>query len=177
MSTAAPRLAAALLVAERRQPPLQLGDGAVDRGEVLGRARRQRPVELGERARRRQLLGALDQRPLQLAAQVALEAADLLAVERRPSSVLRRRAAGLQAERAADPLHVDADHARALALAPEGGDRQPGEVAHLAVVALGDRLADRLAQLVEVEPVAALVALGPRAMPRSSASASAARKK
>ena len=66
--------------------------------------------------------------------------------------------AGLQAERAADPLDVDADHARALALAAEGGDREPRGVAHLAVVALGDRRADRLAQLVEVEPVAALVA-------------------
>ena len=42
---------------------------------------------------------------------------------------------------------------------PKAVDREPGEVAHLAVVALGDRLADRLAQLVEVEPVAALEAL------------------
>ena len=42
--------AAALLVAEGRDPPLQLGDRAVDLGEVLGGAGRQRPVELGERA-------------------------------------------------------------------------------------------------------------------------------
>ena len=66
---------------------------------------------------------------------------------------------GREPERAADPLHVDADHARALALAAEGGDRQPRQVAHLAVVALDDRLADLLAQLVDVEPLAALVAL------------------
>ena len=42
--------------------------------------------------------------------------------------------------------------------AAEGGDRQPGQVAHLAVASLGDRLADRLAQLVEIEALAALVA-------------------
>jgi len=55
-------------VAERRQAPLQLRDRPVDGGQVLRRARRQRPVELGERARWRQLLGALDQRSLELAA-------------------------------------------------------------------------------------------------------------
>ena len=47
----------------------------------------------------------------------------------------------------------------ALALAAEGGDRQPRQVAHLVLVALDDRLADLLAQLVDVEPLAALVAL------------------
>ena len=46
------------------------------RGEVLGGAGRQRAVELGERPRGRQLAGALDRRPLQLAAQVALELAE-----------------------------------------------------------------------------------------------------
>src|SRR5262249_37026517 len=61
-------------------------------------------------------------------------------------------------QRAPDPLHVDPDHPGALALAPEGGDRQPGQVAHLAVVALDDRLAHLLAQLVEVDLLAALVA-------------------
>ena len=66
--------------------------------------------------------------------------------------------AGREAERAADPLHVDPDHAGALALAAEGGDRQPRQVAHLVLVALEDRLADLLAQLVDVEPLAALVA-------------------
>ena len=83
MSTDRAAAAPALLVAERRQAALQLRDRPVDGGQVLGRARRQRPVELGERPRGRQLLGALDQRPLELAAQVALEAVDLLAVERR----------------------------------------------------------------------------------------------
>src|SRR6185295_8838819 len=61
----------------------------------------------------------------------------------------------LQPERAPDPLDVDPDHARALALAPEGGDREPREVAHLAVRAGADRLADALAERVEVELVAA----------------------
>ena len=89
---------------------------------------------------------------------MALEAVDLLAVERR-LVLAGARGCGLEAERAADPLHVDPDHARALAAAPERGDREPRQVAHLAVAALGDRLADRLAQLVEVEALAALVAL------------------
>ena len=78
------RGAPALLVAERREAPLQLRDRAVHRGEVLGRAGRQCPIELGERPRRRQLLGPLDQRPLELTPQVALELLDLLAVDRSP---------------------------------------------------------------------------------------------
>ena len=84
---------------------------------------------------------------------------ELVAVDRRPlgGAVLGRRlGAGGEAEGAADPLHVDADHAGALALAAEGGDRQPRQVAHLVLVALDDRLADLLAQLVDVEPLAAL---------------------
>ena len=76
-----------------------------------------------------------------------------------PSGLGLRLGAGGELQRAADPLHVDADHARALALAAEGGDRQPRQVAHLALVAVDDRLADLLAQLVDVEPLAALVAL------------------
>ena len=87
------------------------------------------------------------------------------------------RALGLEAERAADPLDVDADHARALAAAAEGGDREPREVAHLAVVARDDRLADRLAQLVEVELARSPRRARPRRSPCASASASAARKK
>ena len=87
----------------------------------------------------------------------------------------RRRAPGLQAQRAPDPLDVDADDARALAAAPEGGDREPGEVAHLALAAVGDRLAHRVAKPVEVEP-----ARRPRSaaspIPWRSASSSAARK-
>src|SRR5436190_23638859 len=65
----------------------------------------------------------------------------------------------LQIESAPDPLHVDADHARALALAPERGDGEAGQVAHLAVGAGAHGRADALAQIVEVEPVAALEAL------------------
>jgi len=40
----------------------------------------------------------------------------------------------------------------------EGGDRKPRQVAHLAVVPLDDRLANLLFQLVQVEPLAPLVA-------------------
>ncbi len=126
--------AAPLLVAERRQPALQLGDRAVHRGEVLGRAGRQRAVELGQRARGRQLAGPLDQPALELAAQVGLEAANAVAIEldllAGPVAALGLRARG-QAERPADPLDVDADDAGALAAAAERGDREGGEVAHL----------------------------------------------
>src|SRR5262249_1054923 len=70
----------------------------------------------------------------------------------------RRLLPGREPQRPANALHVDADHPRSLALAPEGRDRQPRKVAHLAVVALDDRLAHLLAQLVQVEAIAALVA-------------------
>ena len=149
----------ALLMAERRDPALQLGDCAVDRGQVLRRAGRQRPVELRQRPRGRQLAGSLDRGPLELAAQVLLEAAHLVGVERRQLLALGTPAARLQSEAPADPLYVDPDHAGALATPPEGGDREPGQVAHLAVGSRGDRLADRLAQLLQVEPLGALVAL------------------
>src|SRR3954463_3104078 len=69
------------------------------------------------------------------------------------------RALSLQLERAADALHVDADHAGALALPPERGDCEPRGVAHLAVGPLANDLPDPLAQLLHVQPVAALVAL------------------
>ncbi len=72
----------ALLVAEGRQAPLHLRDRPVDGREVLGRARRQRPVELGQRARWRQRRGALDQVAFELAPEVALEAVELVAVDR-----------------------------------------------------------------------------------------------
>ena len=90
---------------------------------------------------------------------MALEAVDSLAVDRRPVGILFARRLRLEPECAADPLDVDADHARALAPAAERGDREPGEVAHLALVALGDRLADGVAELVRVEALAALVAV------------------
>ncbi len=66
---------------------------------------------------------------------------------------------GLEAERAPDPLDVDADHPRPLAGAPEGRDRESRQVAHLAVPSLRDRLADRLAELFEVELPLGAVAL------------------
>ena len=158
-STIGTAAAPALLVPERREAALELGHGAVHGGEVLRGAGGQRAVEVGERARRRQPLGALDQVALELAAQVALELVQALAVERRHLLLGLGPRLGLEPERAPDALHVDADHARALAAAPEGLDREPGEVAHLAVAAVGDRLADRFAQLVEVELAGPLVAL------------------
>ena len=124
-------------------------------GEVLGRAGRQGAVELGQGAGGGQGLGALDQVAFELAAQVALEPGQLGAVDRRQllAVLARRLLAGGEAERAADPLHVDPDHARALAAA-EGGDRQPRQVAQPVLVAGRHRLADLLAQLVDVDPLA-----------------------
>src|SRR5262249_885705 len=132
------------------------------------------------RPRRRQRLRALDLRALELAPQVRLERADLVAREIHAKSALAlhqpaRLAA--QAERAADPLDVDAEHAAALAAAPEPrdppprevaarpapapaarpdpGDRQPRGVARRRLVAVADRLQDLLAQRVVVDPIAA----------------------
>src|SRR6185436_8371126 len=65
----------------------------------------------------------------------------------------------LEPERAPDPLHVHADHAGALALAAERGDRELREVAHLAVRAGADRVADALPERLEVELLAAAEAL------------------
>ena len=69
----------------------------------------------------------------------------------------RTRPAGLgaQPQRAPDALDVDAEHPRALAAAPEGGDREPGEVAHGRLVAVADRLDELLAQVVVVDLLAA----------------------
>ena len=134
----------------------------MDGRQVLGGAGRQGAVEVGERPRGGEGRGALDQVALELAAQVALEAVELVAVDRRQlfAAVLGLLLGpGREAQGAADALHVDADHPRALALAAEGGDRQPRQVAHLVLVAVEDRLADLFAQLIDVEPLAALVAL------------------
>ena len=57
---------------------------------------------------------------------------------------------GAQAERAADPLDVHADHARALLAAGEGGDRHPRQVAHRALVAVAQRRGDLRAQRLEL---------------------------
>ena len=155
MSTTEFRRRAPLFVAQRGETALELRHRPVHGRQVLGGAGRKRAVELGERAGRRELLGALDQRPLELASQMALETVDSLAVDRRAVGVLLAGRLRLEPERAADALDVDADHARALAPAAERGDREPGEIAHLALAALGDRLADRVAELVRVEPLAA----------------------
>ena len=152
-------LAAARLVALGGEAALELGDDAVDGGEVLQRPGGQRAVELGQRPRRRERLGALDLRALELAPQVRLEAADLVARQSQllARDVLLHRATGLgaQAERAADPLDVDPEHAGPLAAAPERGDREPREVAHRGVVAVADRLQELLAQVVELDPLTA----------------------
>ena len=132
---------------------------AVHLREVLRRVRRQRAVELAQRLRRRQRPRALDHLALELAPHVALELLEALARHRVRIRQLGAGLLALQAERAADPLHVHADHAGALALAPEGRDREAGEVAHLAVRAGADRVADALAQRLEVELLAALEAL------------------
>ncbi len=154
-------------MAEGRDPLLELGDGAVDRGEVLGGAGRQRAVELGERASRGELARALDHPALELAPQVALELLDALAVEgHRLVVALGAAPLGLEAERAADPLDVDADDARALAAAAECGDREPREVAHLPVLAVADRLADGLAQALEVDLAVEALGLGECALER-----------
>src|SRR5205085_9955857 len=71
-------LAAPQLVALRGEAALELGDHPVDGREVLDRSTGQRPVELAERPLWGEAGGALDQVPLQLAAQVPLEAAKLL---------------------------------------------------------------------------------------------------
>jgi len=56
-----------------------------------------------------------------------------------------------QPERAADPLHVDADHPRALAEPSERSRRQARQVAQLGVAAVGERRLHALAQRVDVE--------------------------
>jgi hypothetical protein len=56
-----------------------------------------------------------------------------------------------QTEQAPHPLHVDADHAGVVAGAAERRQREPREVAHASLVALGQRLRDLRAQLLEVD--------------------------
>ena len=141
-----------------RQAALELRHHAVYGGEVLQRVGGQRAVELLQRLGGRKGLRALDERPLELPPQVALELAQPLLRHR---VRLRQLAAGVgpKPKRAPDALDVHSDHAGALALAAERGDREPRHVAHLAIRALADRVADALAQLVDVHPLAALEAL------------------
>ena len=147
-------LAPAQLVALGLQAALELGDDAVHRGEVLQRPAGQRAVELVERAGGRQGLGALDLAALELLAQERLEAADGVARQALGARVVGRQVRlglGAQPQRAADALDVDADDARALALAPEGGDGQAREVAHERLLAVAQGLGDLLAQGLEIE--------------------------
>ena len=150
-------LAPARLVALGGQAALELADHAVHRREVLQRPGRKLAVELVQRPRGRQRLRALDLRALELAPQVGLERADLLAreLDRRALALHQSARVRAQPERAADPLHVDAEHAGALAAAAERGDRQPCEVAQRALVAAPDRLQDLLAQRLVVDPLPA----------------------
>ena len=88
-------------------------------------------------------------RALELAPQQRLEAAQRLARQALAPGVVRGQVGlglGAQAERAADALDVDADHARALLAAPERGDRHPREVAHRALRAVSQRGGDLRAQ-------------------------------
>ena len=124
---------AAQLVALRGEPAAQLRDDPVHGGQILDRAARQRAVEVGQRALRRQRLIALDLGALELAPQRLLEAPQLLTRDAVAARVVRRQlrlGLGAQAQRAADALHIDAEHARALALA-ERRDREPREVAQV----------------------------------------------
>ena len=127
----------------------------MDLGQVLQRSARQRAIEVVQRFGRGQALGALDQAALQFAPQHRLEAADVVAVERVGVAGLLARLL-TQLQRSPDPLHVDADHAGALALAAESRDRQARQVAHLAVGAGPDRLLNPLPQVLEVDALAAV---------------------
>ena len=157
-STAQLRRRPAVLAPLGGQAALELGHHAVHLAQVLRRVGWQRAVELAQRPGGRQRAGALDQQPLELAAHVLLELLEVVARHRVRVGQLRAGrllALAAQAEAAPDPLHVHADHARALALAAEGHDREPREVAHLAVRAGTDRVADALAQVLEVDALAA----------------------
>src|SRR6185503_12697740 len=113
------------------QPPLQLRDDTVHLRQILKRGIGEGAVQLHERPRRREALGPLDQSPLELAAERALEPPDVLAVEAWRG--LRRGGLLPKLESAADSLYIDADHARALSLPAECRHCKAREVRHLAV--------------------------------------------
>ena len=118
------------------QPPAQLRDDAVHGGEVRERAGGQRAVEVAQRPRGRQGAGALRSgarsSSRRSSASKRRSARAGQAVAARVLLGELRLGLGAQAERAADALHVDADHARARRRGAERGDRQPREVAHRA---------------------------------------------
>ncbi len=156
-------LAPAGLLALGLQPPLELHDDLVDRREVLQWPAGKRPVELVQRSGGGQRARALDLCPLELAAEHRLELADLLARQALRAWVLRRQLGlrlRLQAQRPADPLDVHADHARAVALATEGGDGQAREILHPRLVPVAEGLGDHLADELHVELAVALPVAG-----------------
>jgi hypothetical protein len=144
---------AAVLHPLRGQPPAQLRDDSVHRGEIRERAGGQGAVELPQRSRRREAARALDLRALELAPEQRLEAPQRLAWKTVAAGVLRRQLRlGLraQAERPADALYVHADHTRALLAPGERGDRHAREIAHRSLRAVAQSGGDLRAQLLEV---------------------------
>src|SRR6202034_519169 len=147
-------LAPARLAAATGKAPAQLRDDAMHRRKVCGRTARQGPVELAERSRRRQRLGALDLRALELAAQHRLDPRQRLALEapfaRVGLAALLSLAA--QPEGSADPLDIDAEDAGSGRLrAPERRHREAREVAQPRLVERRQGLRDLGAKLVEID--------------------------
>ena len=142
----------------RREPPAQLRDDAVHRREVGGRPARQRAVEVAERPRRRQRLRALDLRALELAAQHRLEAAQGVARQPVVARVVGRAARGCGSLRRPSARRIRCTSMPTTpepsAGASERGQREAREVAQAPLVAVGERLGDLRAQLVEVDLLA-----------------------
>ena len=132
------------LLALRLQPALELRDDAVHarRGPGAGPVGSARSSSFSGRAGGSASVRSICARSSSRRSS-CLEAADRVAREAVAARVVLGEVGlrlGAQAERAADALDVDADDARALALAAEGRDRQPREVAHRALVAVAQRL-------------------------------------
>ena len=105
-----------------------------------------------------------------------LEAADLVARERRLARGSPSCTGPPGSERSPSARRIRCTSTPstpgALAAAAEGGDRQPREVAHRRLVAVADRLQQLLAQVVELDPLAAGDAgLGRPRAPRGAAPA------
>jgi hypothetical protein len=140
------------------------------RGQVLQRARRQRPVQLAQRAGGGEAAGALDLGAFELTSEERLEPAQRLARQPVAARIARGQLGlglGAQSQRAPDALHVHADHTGALLAARKRRDRHPREVAHRSLRAVPQRGGDLRAQslelfvgqLVEVQPAGGLLVL------------------